>query len=196
MERQRPAQSLYFAQHLYPYLTSPRRASFVAAFVFLAALFGLLHDRVELSDEGRPPMAMTYDTALVEAIGPDEGVALWVKRAVLVALGIAVLALAAKAKIMVPPSPVPITLGTLAVLTIGAAYGPRLGLVTILGYLLIGAAGYDIFASSSAENSGLAYMIGTSGGYLVGYVLAVMYLGWAARRGLDRSVEGMGGCRV
>ena len=37
--------------------------------------------------------------------------------------------------------PVPITMGTFAVLTIGAAYGPRLGLATILGYMLVGALG-------------------------------------------------------
>ena len=89
------------------------------------------------------------------------------------------------------PSPVPITLGTFAVLTIGAAYGPRLGLVTILAYLAIGALGFDVFAGSSAEKNGLAYMLGGTGGYLVGYALAVLVLGFAARRGWDRSVPGM-----
>ena len=49
----------------------------------------------------------------------------------LVALGIAALAICAKIKVPVWPSPVAISLGTFAVLTIGAAYGPRLGLATI-----------------------------------------------------------------
>ena len=89
------------------------------------------------------------------------------------------------------PSPVPITLGTFAVLTIGAAYGPRLGLVTILGYMLIGALGFDVFAGSSAESNGLACMLGGTGGYLLGYVLATVALGLAARRGWDRTVAGM-----
>ena len=84
-----------------------------------------------------------------------------------------------------------ISLGTFAVLTIGAAYGPRLGLVTILGYLAIGALGFDVFAGSSAEKHGLAYMLGGTGGYLVGYLLAMLALGFAARRGWDRSVPGM-----
>lgn len=141
-------------------------------------------------------MAITYDKALIETIGPTQGSGVWIKQAVLVVLGIAALAICAQIKIMVPPSPVPINLGTLAVLTIGAAYGPRLGLATILGYMLIGAAGFDIFASSTAESNGLSYMSGTTGGYLLGYVLAVGYLGWAARRGLDRSVEGMGGAML
>ena len=128
---------------------------------------------------------------LTETIWPAEGAALWVKRAILVALGIAALAIAAKIKIPLWPSPVPITLGTFAVLTIGAAYGPRLGLVTILGYMLVGALGFDVFAGSSAEKNGLAYMMGGTGGYLVGYVLATLALGYAARRGWDRSVLGM-----
>ena len=128
---------------------------------------------------------------LTEALWPAEGTALWVKRAVLVVLGIAALALAAKVSVPVWPSPVPITLGTFAVLTIGAAYGPRLGLVTILAYLAIGALGFDVFAGSSAEKNGLAYMLGGTGGYLVGYALAVLVLGFAARRGWDRSVPGM-----
>ena len=133
---------------------------------------------------------------LSEAIGLNEGLGLRAKQIVLVLVGIAALAIAAKIQVALWPSPVPVTLGTFAVLMIGAAYGPLLGLVTILGYMLIGAAGMDVFASSSAENYGIAYMLGGSGGYLLGYVLAVAYLGWAARRGLDRTIEGMGGAML
>ncbi|MEM1234355.1 MAG: biotin transporter BioY [Pseudomonadota bacterium] len=131
-------------------------------------------------------MATTYDKVLAEALGPGEGAAKLIKQAVLVVLGIAALAILAKIK--VPMWPVPITMGTFAVLTIGAAYGPRLGLTTILGYMIVGALGFDVFASSSAENAGLTYMMGGTGGYLVGYVLATLALGWAARQGWDRSV--------
>ncbi|MGV6839082.1 MAG: biotin transporter BioY [Planktomarina sp.] len=122
---------------------------------------------------------------LAEAILPSEGQATLVKQAVLVVAGI--LALAIAAKIKVPMWPVPITMGTFAVLTIGAAYGPRLGLVTIMGYMIIGALGFDVFAGSSAEKFGLEYMMGGTGGYLVGYVLATLALGFAARKGWDRS---------
>lgn len=138
-------------------------------------------------------MAITYDKALAEAVGPNEGSALRIKQLVLFVMGILALALAAKVKLPVPPSPVPVNLGTLAVLTIGVAYGPRLGLATIMGYMIIGALGFDIFANSSASANGVEYMMGTSGGYLLGYVLAVGYLGWVARRGLDRSIESVGG---
>ena len=129
------------------------------------------------------------DKVLTEAFGPSEGTALRIKQVAMVVLGIAVLAIAAKIKI--PMWPVPMTMGTFAVLTIGAAYGPMLGLTTILGYLIIGALGFDVFAGSSAEAYGLTYMMGGTGGYLVGYVLATLALGYAARAGWDRSMGKM-----
>ncbi|MEM9975019.1 MAG: biotin transporter BioY [Pseudomonadota bacterium] len=126
------------------------------------------------------------DKVLSEAFGPEEGLGLRLKQVALVAIGVLVLAVAAKIKI--PMWPVPITMGTFAVLTIGAAYGPRLGLATILGYLILGALGFDVFVNSSAESYGLTYMMGGTGGYLVGYILATFALGVAARAGWDRSI--------
>ncbi len=92
---------------------------------------------------------------LAERFSPDEGSARLIKQVMLVLLGITLLTVAAKIKVPMWPSPVPITMGTFAVLTIGAAYGARLGLVTILGYMIIGALGFDVFASSTAEMNGL-----------------------------------------
>jgi len=123
---------------------------------------------------------------LSDLLGANEGVALRARQAALVLAGVLVLAIAAKIK--VPMWPVPITMGTFAVLTIGAAYGARLGLVTVLGYMIVGAFGFDVFAGSSAETAGLTYMMGGTGGYLVGYVLATLALGALAQRGWDRSV--------
>jgi biotin transport system substrate-specific component len=125
------------------------------------------------------------DRVLIEAIGPASGSAARLKEAALVALG--VMLLAVSAKISVPMWPVPVTMGTFAVLTLGAAYGPRLGLTTIIVYLAIGASGFDVFAGSSATDNGIAYMLGGTGGYLAGYVLATLLLGAAARRGWDRA---------
>ena len=135
-------------------------------------------------------MALTMNKkVLTEAFGASEGALLWLKQILLVVAGVMALAIAAKVKI--PMTPVPITLGTLAVLTIGSAYGPRLGLATILGYLIIGALGFDVFATSSASNSGLDYMVGGTGGYLVGYVVATLALGKLARMGWDRTAPKM-----
>lgn len=128
------------------------------------------------------------DKVLTEAFGPSEGTALRVKQAVMVVLGIAALALTAKIQVFIPGNPVPITLTSFGVLTIGAAYGARLGLLTVVGYLFLGALGLDVFAGSSAEKAGLVYMMGGTGGYLVGYALAAMALGFAARKGWDRNV--------
>jgi biotin transport system substrate-specific component len=128
---------------------------------------------------------------LTETFWPAEGTALWAKRAALVLAGIVALVLSAKIAVPVWPSPVPVTLGTFAVLTIATAYGPRLGLATVAGYLALGAMGWDVFAGSSAENAGLSYMTGSTGGYLVGYLLATVALGFAARHGWDRSIGGM-----
>ncbi len=131
------------------------------------------------------------NAVLTERLWRTEGAEVWIRRLALVIFGVAALAVAAKVQIPLWPSPVPITLGTFAVLSIGAAYGARLGLVTILAYMAAGALGADVFAGSSATRYGLAYMTGGTGGYLVGYVLATAFLGWAARQGWDRSAPRM-----
>lgn len=128
---------------------------------------------------------------LAEVGSQSDGAARLARQAMFVALGVAALAVSAKVQVPMWPSPVPVTLGTFAVLSIGAAYGARLGLVTIGAYLLLGALGADVFAGSSAEKNGIGYMMGTTGGYLVGYALATALLGTLARRGWDRNVGWM-----
>src|ERR1043165_7700053 len=63
---------------------------------------------------------------------------------ILVALGTGLLTLSAKVNLPLPY--VPMTLQTLVVLVIGAAYGWRLGAATILAYLAEGALGLPVFA--------------------------------------------------
>jgi biotin transport system substrate-specific component len=106
---------------------------------------------------------------LTEALWRPKEKIIWLQRAILVALGIVFLIVTAKIKLVLPFSPVPITMGTFAVLTIGTTYGQRLGLTTVFGYLLIGMLGFDVFANSSAEANGISYMFGGTGGYLIGY---------------------------
>jgi biotin transport system substrate-specific component len=129
----------------------------------------------------------TLRPVLSEALGPSEGMSLRVKQALLILAGVAALTLAAK--IRVPMWPVPITMQTFAVLVIGAAYGMRLGVATLLAYLALGAAGLAVFTGDSA---GLAYMMGPTGGYLVGFAVAAGVMGWLAAHGWDRTVAGMG----
>ncbi len=123
---------------------------------------------------------------LAGAVWPEQASpGLRLARASLLALvGSAVLALSAK--LSVPFYPVPLTLQSLAVLLIGAAFGSRLGAATVALYLVEGALGLPVFAGSTGL--GLAYMAGPTGGYLVGFVLAAYAVGFFAERGADRSV--------
>lgn len=135
--------------------------------------------------------ARPANRVLGESFGPTAGSALRLKQAALVAAGIAALVLASN--IRVPMWPVPVTMQTFAVLTIGAAYGMRLGLVTLLGWLVLGALGVAVF---SGESAGLAYFAGPTGGYLVGFALAAGVMGALARRGWDKSITGMAGAML
>ena len=126
--------------------------------------------------------------SLVEEAFFKTGSFLMLKRLTLVVVGIFMLALFSKIKIPIWPSPVPINLATLSVLTIGLTYGPKLGLTTVFGYLMLGTLGFDIFANSSAKVNGMEYMLGRTGGYLFGYLLATIALGFLARAGWDRNV--------
>jgi biotin transport system substrate-specific component len=105
------------------------------------------------------------------------------RAAVLMAVGTALLALSAK--IQVPFYPVPMTMQTLVVLVIGAAYGWRLGGATVALYLAEGALGLPVFAGPGA---GVAYMAGPTGGFLIGFLVAALVTGAMAERGWDRSL--------
>ncbi len=125
---------------------------------------------------------------LAGAVWPEQGATgQRAARAMLLALvGSAVMALSAK--IAIPFYPVPVTMQSLAVLLIGAAFGARLATATVVLYLVEGALGLPIFAGTPAHGVGLPYMLGPTGGYLVGYVLAAFAVGVFAERGADRSV--------
>ena len=108
-------------------------------------------------------------------------------RAVLLALvGSAVLTLSAR--LSVPFWPVPMTMQSLAVLLIGAGFGLRLGVATVALYLIEGAVGLPVFAGTPMHGLGLAYMMGPTGGYLAGFLVAAALVGFFAERGADRSV--------
>lgn len=94
--------------------------------------------------------------------------------------GVALLALLAQLRFDI--GPVPVTGQTLGVLLIGAAYGAALGGVTLASYLVLGAAGLPVFQGGS---SGFA---GTTAGYLVGFFLAAVVVGYLAQRGWDRHI--------
>jgi biotin transport system substrate-specific component len=96
----------------------------------------------------------------------------------LVLIGTAVLV--ASAKISVPFYPVPMTLQTLAVMAIAAAYGTRLGTLTVLAYLAEGFGGLPVFTATPPMIAGPAYFLGPTGGFLAGFVLLALIVGYAA----------------
>ncbi|MBM3511290.1 MAG: biotin transporter BioY [Alphaproteobacteria bacterium] len=128
--------------------------------------------------------AATGHATLIDTIWPAAGNRV-VRLVVLALIGTALLTLAAKIK--VPYYPVPITMQTLVVLILGMAYGARLGAATVLLYLVEGAAGLPVFTGTPERGIGLPYMLGPTGGYLVGFVLAAGVGGYLAERGWDRS---------
>lgn len=89
------------------------------------------------------------------------------------------------AKVQVPFWPVPMTLHVLAIFAIAVTAGPRIGLMSVLAYLGAGAAGLPVFSGTPERGIGLAYMIGPTGGYLVGFAIAAWLAGTLSRgRGL------------
>jgi biotin transport system substrate-specific component len=117
---------------------------------------------------------------LAAVLWPDSGA---LREVTLIALGTALLTLSAKINLPLPY--VPMTLQTLVVLVIGAAYGGRLGAATIMVYLAEGALGLPVFAGPAG---GLAPLMGPTAGYLIGFVAAAFTTGWLSERGWDRSV--------
>ena len=104
--------------------------------------------------------------------------------AVLVVSGVLGLAALAQIAIPVPGSPVPVTGQTLGVLILGTAYGSTLGTTTFAMYLLAGIAGAPVFAGDGEP--GLDRIVGATGGYLIGMLVATFVLGQRARFRLDQ----------
>ena len=98
------------------------------------------------------------------------------------------IALWISAKIQVPFYPVPVSMQTLVVLMIGMAFGWRLAGATVALYLAEGLAGLPVFSGTPEKGIGLAYMVGPTGGYLLGFLLAAVAVGWLAERGFDRTI--------
>ncbi len=94
-------------------------------------------------------------------------------------------ALSAQAAVRFPFSPVPVTGQTFAVLLAGFLLGSRRGALAIFTYLAQGAAGFPVFAGGA---SGLAYLFGPTGGYLVGFVPAAFVVGFLAEMTWDRKI--------
>lgn len=137
----------------------------------------------------------------------------WARDLALIAGGVILLILGARiafelpavslGRLYVPDNPyVPVTLQTFGVLFTSAVLGARRGISATAIYLLIGAAGLPVFAF---ERSGLEtfvafesgrLVLGATGGYLAGFLLASAVVGAMAQRGWDRRLGGSLGAMI
>lgn len=109
----------------------------------------------------------------------------WLLRAVLLALaGSLLLTISAKTKI--PLLFIEMTLQPMAIVFLGLALGRNLAVASVLVYLAQGAAGLPVFTGTPEKGIGLVYMMGPTGGYLFGFILAAMVVGTLADRGWAR----------
>lgn len=110
--------------------------------------------------------------------------------AVLVVAGAATVGLVGQVSIPLGFTPVPLTLGTFAVLLVGAALGPARALISLGLFVLAGTAGVPWFAEWSAGWAMASF------GYILGYVLAATAVGALARRRADRHPASMVGAAI
>ncbi len=99
------------------------------------------------------------------------------KQYILCALFVAFSAICAQ--LVIPIQPVPITLGTLAILMAGAMLGPKYGALAVLIYVLLGLVGVPVFSMGRA---GVGIIAGPSGGFVMGWVLVAAATGFVAEK--------------
>ena len=108
-----------------------------------------------------------------------------VRDVLLVLGGAGLTALAAQLAITLPWSPVPYTFQTAAVLLVGTALGTWRGTAAMAIYVLAGAIGLPVYAEGAA---GIGQLLGITGGYLAGFIVAALLVGRLAEMGWDRTV--------
>jgi len=116
-----------------------------------------------------------------------------VRHVALIVLGALLIYLTARIAFPVPGSPVPVTGQTFGVLLVGGALGFRRGVASVALYVLIGLIGLPFFAEGKG---GVNVILGASGGYIVGFVLAAAIVGRLAELGWDRRIIGAIGAMI
>ncbi|MFN2446540.1 MAG: biotin transporter BioY [Vicinamibacterales bacterium] len=131
---------------------------------------------------------VTYDSTLLDhvAVGAGSALASASIRTASVLFVTALTAAAAQLSLPLPFTTVPFTLQPMIVLVGAAALGARLGATSQALYLLLGLAGFHVFAASPILPQGPARLLGPTAGYLLAYPLAAYATGWLAERGFDR----------
>ena len=111
----------------------------------------------------------------MEAISKTSKIEKVIKLTLIAIVGTALITISAKIKI--PFYPVPMTMQTFVILLIGITLGYKMGLATVTLYLFEGIIGLPVFASSPEKGIGMAYFVGPTMGYLIGFLFAVYFAG-------------------
>ena len=101
--------------------------------------------------------------------------------------------LALMSNIKIPLWPVPITMQTFGVFLIAFFFGSRKGFFTIFAYTLAGIVGFGVF---SGWKSGITTVFGPTGGYILGFMIAVFVVGFMIENGLGRTKKSVFMCMV
>ncbi|MFZ7134076.1 MAG: biotin transporter BioY [Eubacteriales bacterium] len=88
-------------------------------------------------------------------------------------------------QIVIPLQPVPISLSLIAVFLSGALLGWKKGMISQFIYILLGVLGLPVFAK---YGSGLGVLFGPTGGYLLGYITAVIIIGYISEKFLSNHI--------
>lgn len=105
----------------------------------------------------------------------DRRLALSARMVLIIVAGAVLMTIAAK--VQIPFWPVPMTLHTMAVMAFAVVLGPRIAVSIFLAYLAAGAVGLPVFSGSPERGIGFSYMVGPTGGYLLGYLIASWLVG-------------------
>ena len=121
---------------------------------------------------------MSQSRVLADQVYSGEGAAADLVR---IAAANILLILCAHVVIPLPFTPVPITGQTFGVLLVAVLFGARRSALTLILYLLEGAAGLPVFQPLGLP--GIARFLGPTAGYLIAYPFAAFITGWLVERG-------------
>jgi biotin transport system substrate-specific component len=135
-----------------------------------------------------PAPFVTYDSTLLDhvSVAAATSAARTSLRLASMLFLTALTAAVAQLIVHLPITPVPFTLQPMVVLVGSAALGPRLAAASQVLYLLLGVAGFPVFAASPILPQGAGRLLGPTGGFLMAYPLAAAVTGFLAERGFDR----------
>lgn len=114
-----------------------------------------------------------------------------VKQMALIGLMTAVICILAPFSLTIPVSPVPISLGTLAIYFVITVLGMKRGTISTVIYILLGLAGLPVFSNFSG---GAGKLFGPTGGYIIGYIFMALICGFFVdhwKTSIPMSVLGM-----